>query len=56
MHISIVNFLQMLTDSANIAPANKYIVSYGIYISLFIFDLGPFFMTVNSLSAGKSMT
>ena len=42
MHISIANFLQMVTDRANIAIANTYKVAYGFSIGIFAFDLGPF--------------
>ena len=40
MHILIVNFSQMVTDSANIAIANKYKVAYGLSIGILTFDLG----------------
>ena len=39
MHISIVNFWQMVADKANIAIANKYKDAYGISIGTFTFDL-----------------
>ena len=42
MHISIANVLQMLTDRANIATANKYTISYDLSIGIFTFDFGSY--------------
>ena len=42
VHISIVNYSQMVTDTANIALTNKYEVAYGLSIGISTFDLDSF--------------
>ena len=42
MHILSATILQMVTDRENIAVANKFNVTYGLFIGIFSFDLGTF--------------
>ena len=42
MHILTANISKMLTDEVNITIAIKYEVTYGLSISIFTLDLGPF--------------
>ena len=58
MQISIANFLQMVTDRANIAIANKYQVAYGLSIVIFAFDLGPlsfFKVNISQMLTGQKL-
>ena len=42
MYILTANIYKMVTDRDNIAIAIKFEVEYGLSISIFRFDLGPF--------------